>query len=154
MGVIGEGESRHYKDEYVKMFVERDSNNKNGLIFNCEVFETTNSITFSQIKLQYVCYEKKVVTPEQEQLWKDVVPQNIANEYKNGKSTIRLTVVYDGTNEYPVGDLVIPMKTDSEPVLKNIDGSAKLFEVTSNEIVYTGKSVQNLELVEYVEVTE
>lgn len=51
--------------------------------------------------------------------WKDVVPQEIVKQYKNGKATMSLQALYDGTNEYAVGDLVIPMKTDTEPVLIN-----------------------------------
>lgn len=152
IGIIGEDDRNPYRDEYVRMYIERDPNNTNGLIFNCEVFDTTTNITFSELKLEYTYYTKAVITPEQEQLWKDIIPKEIANEYKNGKSTIRLTAVYDGTNEYPVGDLVIPMKSDTEPILKNVDGTEKQFEVTSSEIVYTGRAIQNLELVEYVEV--
>lgn len=58
------------------------------------------------------------VTPEQKRLWKDIVPQEIVKQYKNGKATMSLQAIYDGTNEYAVGDLVIPMKSDTEPVLK------------------------------------
>ena len=77
------------------------------------------------------------------------IANNIKQYYKNGKATIGLVCNYKGDNEYKVGDLVIPMKSNTEPILLDEEGNGKIFEVTSNEITYDGFGKQSLELVEF-----
>lgn len=82
------------------------------------------------------------------------IANNIKQYYKNGKATIGLVCNYKGDNEYKVGDLVIPMKSNTEPILLDNDGDGKVFEVTSNEITYDGFGKQSLELVEKIPVLD
>lgn len=81
----------------------------------------------------------------------EYISEDIKLNYENGKATIKLTCVYNGENEYSVGDIVIPMKDRFNPVLSDAYGIEKMFEVTSSEISYTGRGKQILELVEVLD---
>lgn len=78
----------------------------------------------------------------------EYISEDIKANYKNGKATMKLNCVYNGENEYHVGDIVVPMKDRFNPVLSDSDGSAKLFEITSSEISFAGRGTQILETVE------
>lgn len=78
------------------------------------------------------------------------IAENIVANYNKGKATISMTVAYDGTNEYLIGEEVVPMRDAENPLLVREDNSDMSFIITSNEITYDGIGTQRLEMVEKV----